>query len=166
MQSPRVPAAAGISFDTTFGILLAKAWRLKKIFHNVKLRRKPIRTAELLAPFAGLVAFTMVYNAVWEVFGTLMLIKDATICELTCSGPSMMLWALGFGFQKAILLVRAEFRKADIHKWYGVRHAWPGTGVRRCLQLADSRGRQQARPCAWAENCCRGEETWFEMLHT
>ena len=154
MQSPRVPAAAGVSFDTTFGILLAKAWRLKKIFHNVKLRRKPIRTVELLAPIAGLVAFTMVYNAVWEVFGTLMLIKDAAICELTCSGPSMMLWALGFGFQKAILLVRAtSFEKADLYKRHGFRHTWPGTGVRRCLQLADSRGRQQARPCGQHVQC-------------
>jgi hypothetical protein len=150
-----VPAAAGISFDTTFGILLAKAWRLKKIFHNVKLRRKPIRTVELLAPIAGLVAFTMVYNAVWEVFGTLMLIKDAAICELTCSGPSMMLWALGFGFQKAILLVRSSFEKQIFTNGNGVRHA--GTGVRRCLQLADSRGRQQARPCG--QHCAVSRHT-------
>jgi hypothetical protein len=84
---------------------MAKTWRLKKIFNNVKLRRKPIRTVDLLAPIAALVAFTMVYNALWEAFGKLSLVRNTDpVCEQTCTGPSMMLWACGFGFQKALLM--------------------------------------------------------------
>ncbi|KAJ3189717.1 hypothetical protein HDU85_000001 [Gaertneriomyces sp. JEL0708] len=129
------PIVLNVGFGLTFSNLLAKTWRVYKIFFNTKMMIAPINDVKLFYFSAGIVVIELIISIVWVTYDApsvsiikMTEVKHMLMCQSSDASFQKRMTAVSMAFNGVLLAlttylsyqtrdVRAEYNES---KWIGV----------------------------------------------
>ncbi|KAI9092996.1 periplasmic binding protein-like I [Phlyctochytrium arcticum] len=129
------PIVLNVGFGLTFSNLLAKTWRVHKIFANTKMMAAAVNDAKLMAFAAVIIVMELLISIVWVTYDTpaasviyMTEVKHMLVCQSFSSSFQIAITAVSLAFNGLLLAmttylsyrirtVRADYNES---KWIGI----------------------------------------------